>query len=241
MSTAPPPLAADLTAGLRRLKLAAMRRLAPEAAPLTGAARSLTRKAMMSAATSGRTACASTSAGKTVRFSGGVKKLRGDCVHPDTVRAQLKVEDPDEVAEGRLAAAVRRHARGRVDEGLGHSLIGRVAHLATDALGQLVQCFRGAIDRHHREPGPARSVAVALPSSPAPTTTATLSPAPPNEAMTISQPSTYNRKAGYLPQRPQDHRRTGKRPSPDSGDSRTRRAALSFSQPDVVGTELGHR
>ena len=33
MSTAPPPLAADLTAGLRRLKLAAMRRLAPE---LTG-------------------------------------------------------------------------------------------------------------------------------------------------------------------------------------------------------------
>ena len=25
-----------------------------------------------------------------------------------------------------------------VDEGLGHSLIGRVAHLATDALGQLV-------------------------------------------------------------------------------------------------------
>jgi hypothetical protein len=30
MSTAPPPLAADLTAGLRRLKLAAMRRLAPE-------------------------------------------------------------------------------------------------------------------------------------------------------------------------------------------------------------------
>jgi DNA replication protein DnaC len=30
MSTTPPPLAADLTAGLRRLKLAAMRRLAPE-------------------------------------------------------------------------------------------------------------------------------------------------------------------------------------------------------------------
>ena len=30
MSTAPPPLAADLAAGLRRLKLAAMRRLAPE-------------------------------------------------------------------------------------------------------------------------------------------------------------------------------------------------------------------
>ena len=30
MSTAPPPLAADLTAGLKRLKLAAMRRLAPE-------------------------------------------------------------------------------------------------------------------------------------------------------------------------------------------------------------------
>ena len=30
MSTAPPPLAPDLTAGLRRLKLAAMRRLAPE-------------------------------------------------------------------------------------------------------------------------------------------------------------------------------------------------------------------
>jgi DNA replication protein DnaC len=30
MSTAPPPLAADLTAGLRRLNLAAMRRLAPE-------------------------------------------------------------------------------------------------------------------------------------------------------------------------------------------------------------------
>src|SRR6516162_596805 len=30
MSTAPPPLAADLTAGLRRLKLAAMRRIAPE-------------------------------------------------------------------------------------------------------------------------------------------------------------------------------------------------------------------
>src|SRR5499427_7660676 len=30
MSTAPPPLAADLTSGLRRLKLAAMRRLAPE-------------------------------------------------------------------------------------------------------------------------------------------------------------------------------------------------------------------
>ena len=30
MSTAPPPLAADLNAGLRRLKLAAIRRLAPE-------------------------------------------------------------------------------------------------------------------------------------------------------------------------------------------------------------------
>ena len=30
MSTAPPPLAADLAAGLRRLKLAAIRRLAPE-------------------------------------------------------------------------------------------------------------------------------------------------------------------------------------------------------------------
>ena len=30
MTAAPPPLAADLTAGLRRLKLAAMRRLAPE-------------------------------------------------------------------------------------------------------------------------------------------------------------------------------------------------------------------
>ena len=30
MSTTPPPLAADLNAGLRRLKLAAMRRLAPE-------------------------------------------------------------------------------------------------------------------------------------------------------------------------------------------------------------------
>src|ERR1700746_1830751 len=30
MSTTPPPLAADLTAGLRRLKMAAMRRLAPE-------------------------------------------------------------------------------------------------------------------------------------------------------------------------------------------------------------------
>jgi DNA replication protein DnaC len=30
MSTTPPPLAADLNAGLRRLKLASMRRLAPE-------------------------------------------------------------------------------------------------------------------------------------------------------------------------------------------------------------------
>jgi len=30
MSTTPPPLAADLTAGLKRLKMAAMRRLAPE-------------------------------------------------------------------------------------------------------------------------------------------------------------------------------------------------------------------
>jgi hypothetical protein len=30
MTTTPPPLAADLHAGLRRLKLAAMRRLAPE-------------------------------------------------------------------------------------------------------------------------------------------------------------------------------------------------------------------
>jgi hypothetical protein len=29
-----------------------------------------------------------------------------------------------------------------------------VACLATDAPGQLVQCVRGAIDRHHREPGP---------------------------------------------------------------------------------------
>jgi hypothetical protein len=69
------------------------------------------------------------------------------------VWAQLKVEDPDDVAEDRLAGAVRRQARGRVNEGLGHSLIGRIAHLA--------------------------------------------------------QPSTYDRKAGYLPQRPQDHRRTG--------------------------------
>jgi hypothetical protein len=68
---------------------------------------------MMSAAASGRTACASTSAGKTRPVSGGVKKVRGDCVHPDTVPAQLKVEDPDAVAEGRLAAAVRC-ARGRV-------------------------------------------------------------------------------------------------------------------------------
>jgi len=59
--------------------------------------------------------------------------------------------------------------------------------------------------------------------------------------MTISQPSTYKRKAGCLPQRPQDHHRTGKRPSPDSGDSRTPQAALPVSQPDVVGTELGHR
>jgi hypothetical protein len=63
---------------------------------------------MMSAAASGRTACASTSAGKTRPVSGGVKKLRGDCVHPDTARAQLKIEDPDDVAEDRLAAAVRR-------------------------------------------------------------------------------------------------------------------------------------
>src|SRR6266496_1278744 len=62
-----------------------------------------TRKAMMFAAASGRTACASTSAGMTRPVSGGVKKLRG----PDTVRAQLKVEDLDEVAEGRLAEAVR--------------------------------------------------------------------------------------------------------------------------------------
>jgi len=94
---------------------------APQAgttAPPTGAARPLTRKAMMSAAASGRTACAGTSAGKTRPVSGGVKKLRGDCVHPDTVWAQLKVEDPDEVAEDRLAEAVRRQARGRVDEGL---------------------------------------------------------------------------------------------------------------------------
>jgi hypothetical protein len=30
VSTAPPPLAADLNAGLKRLKMAAMRRLAPE-------------------------------------------------------------------------------------------------------------------------------------------------------------------------------------------------------------------
>jgi hypothetical protein len=30
VSTAPPPLAADLAAGLKRLKMAAMRRLAPE-------------------------------------------------------------------------------------------------------------------------------------------------------------------------------------------------------------------
>ena len=57
----------------------------------------------MFAAASGRTACASTSAGMTRPVSGGVKKLRG----PDTVRAQLKVEDPDEVAGGRLAEAVR--------------------------------------------------------------------------------------------------------------------------------------
>jgi hypothetical protein len=39
--------------------------------------------------------------------------LRRDCGHPDTGPAQLKVEDPDEVAEGRLAEAVR-HARGRI-------------------------------------------------------------------------------------------------------------------------------
>ena len=67
-------------------------------------------------------------------------------------------------------------------------------------------------------------------------TTATLSPAPSSEAMTISQPPTYNWKAGCLPQRPKDHRQTGNRPSPDPGDSRTPRAALPFSQPDVVGT-----
>src|SRR5258708_9009561 len=90
-------------------------------------------------------------------------------------------------------------------------------------------------------PASASSVAVALPSSPAPSTTATLSPAPPNEAMTISQPSTYNRNAGYLPLRPQDHPRTGNRPSLHSCDSRTRRPAVSFSQPDALGAELGHR
>jgi hypothetical protein len=57
------------------------------------------------------------------------------------------------------------------------------------------------------EPAPASSVAVAPPSSPALTTIATLLPAPPSEAMTISQPSTYSRKAGCLPRRAQDHRR----------------------------------
>ena len=35
--------------------------------------------------------------------------------------------------------------------------------------------------------------------------------------------------AGCLQQRPQDHRRTGERPLPDSGDSRTPRAALPIS------------
>jgi hypothetical protein len=93
----------------------------------------------------------------------GVEKLRG----PDTVRAQLKIEDPNEVAEGRLAEAVRAmpavgpasprrkppmlststsgaHFTGDpIDEGLGHSLIGRVAHFATDARGQLIQCRCG--------------------------------------------------------------------------------------------------
>jgi hypothetical protein len=54
----------------------------------------------MSAAASGRTARASASAGMTRPVSGGVKKLRG----PDTVRAQLKVEDPDEVAKGCLTS-----------------------------------------------------------------------------------------------------------------------------------------
>src|SRR5580700_3200497 len=82
-----------------------------------------------------------------MRGMAGVEKLRG----PDTVRAQLKIEDPNEVAEGRLAEAVRAMPAGN-----------------------------------------SSSAAVALPSSPAPTTTATLSLAPPNEAMTISQPSTYN-------------------------------------------------
>jgi hypothetical protein len=110
-----------------------------------------------------------------------------------------------------------RLAGDPVDEGVGHGLIGRVVRLATDALGQLVQCGVQSTATTGN-PAPASSVAVALPSSPAPTT-ATLSPAPPNEAITIYQPSTYNRKAGYLPQHPQDHRRTGKRPSPDSGDS----------------------
>jgi hypothetical protein len=185
---------------------------APQAdttAPLTGAARSLTRKAMMSAAASGRTACASTSAGRPARFLEVSRSCEATAFTPHTVWAQLKVEVPDEMAEDRLAEAVRRQARGRVDEGLGHSLIGRVAHLATDALGQLVQCFRGAIGRHHREPGPCEQCRRGTAKIGRTTTTATLSPAPPSEAMTIPQPSTYDRKAGYLPQRPQDHRRTG--------------------------------
>lgn len=68
---------------------------------------------MMFATASGRTACQHLRR-EDRPVSGGVKKLRRDCGHPDTVRAQLKVEDPDEVAGGRIAEAVRRHARGRI-------------------------------------------------------------------------------------------------------------------------------
>ena len=49
--------------------------------------------------------------------------MRRDYGHPDTVRAQLKVEDPDDVAEGRLAAAVRREQGRR-----GTAKLARIDH-----------------------------------------------------------------------------------------------------------------
>ena len=66
--------------------------LAPSAggiAPLTGAAVSLTRKAIMSAIASGATAWAITSAGNVAPVCGGVEQLRRDRVHPDPGRAEL--------------------------------------------------------------------------------------------------------------------------------------------------------
>src|ERR1700733_6906470 len=81
---------------------------------------------------------------------GRVDELWRDRVDPDAARAQLQVENADEVAESRLAEAVGRQAGSRVDSRTGrHVHDGALAALAHVRLHRLAQPQRRAqIDIH---------------------------------------------------------------------------------------------